>query len=578
MFGLKWTKPSLSGYLGNEKIKAAGTVTNFTPKQLEEYIRCSTDYIYFIENYVHINTEKGIRLVKLWDFQVDYIHSLHNHRFNIAKLPRQVGKTTCTTAYLIWYCLFGGEAKTVAILGQKLENATKILMQFKDSYELIPKWLQLGVKKWQEKSVIFENGTKVIASATTKKGIRGETVDVLYLDEFAHVDYSIQQQFMEAVYPTTAQRSDSKIIITSTPKGLELFYSIWRKSELGENAFERTAIHWSQVPGRDEKWKQETIKNTSELLFRQEFECQFLGSANTLIDGEKIAMLIGEKPISLSEGGHLKIFREPDPNRFYIVCVDVSEGVGGDYSAITVIDVSALPYRVVATYRCNTIHVMQFPSVIYRIATAYNKAHVLIELNNNGDQVANILFYDHEYENMFAVQTKKGNQSLFIEGSKDFNYGVKMTKAVKKVGCSTLKTLVEMDRLVVSDQTIIEEFANFVEHGSSHRAAEGHHDDLTMTLVSFSWLTVQDYFKEIFGGDIEKNIALNSQRFIEETTSSLPFRTDALNPDAPVPKDDWEREFQKRFYGTQRNGSDDLDLYESLMERYALTRDDDFSF
>lgn len=565
------------GYLGNERLKPPGVVIDFTEEQAAEYIRCAQDPIYFIRTYVNIiSLDKGIIPYDMWDFQEEWVNRLHKNRFNIAKWSRQIGKTTSTTSYILWYILFHG-TKNVAILAHKLDGAVKVLAQLKQSYELLPKWLQQGVVKWNERSILLENGSKVFAAATQATGIRGEAVNLLYLDEFAFVPHNVQLKFFESVYPTLTSGTKTKIIMTSTPNGLEMFFQLWMKSVKGENEYVRTEAYWHMVPGRDEAWKEQTIRNTSALQFRQEFDCEFIGSANTLIDGTKLGMLLVHGPEATSDSETLHIFERPTKGHQYAMTVDVAQGVGGDYSAFSVIDISSMPYRVVCTYANNDIQPMQFPEVIWRTARAYNEAAVLIELNDNGDQVANILHYDFEYEHVFVSQLEKGGKQEISGGfGKRTQLGVKMTKAVKRTGCSTLKTLIEMDKLLITDERIRDELANFIEHGTTHKAAPGYHDDLTMTLVIFAWLTLQPYFMELTESDTQRNVRMDSQRMFEQELTPFGDVITGLEDvgfttRSPI-GDEWERRFNQNFYG--RDEPVDLELLGDLKSKYL--RDDQF--
>ena len=565
------------GYMGNSRLKPPGVKIDFTPEQTIEWIKCSEDPIYFIENYVKIvQADKGIIPFDMWDFQKEFVEKIHENRWVLAKMSRQIGKTVSTTSYLLWYIIFN-KTKTVAVMSNKLEGAVKVLRQLKQSYELLPLWLQQGVVKWAERSIILENGSRAFTSGTTAAGIRGETVNIIYCDEFAFVPHNIQLQFYESIYPTISSGDETKIVITSTPKGLEMFYKLWRESEQHKNFFTRAEGYWHQVPGRGEKWKREQIANIGEQQFLQEFDAHFMGSAATLIHGPKLATLVAETAVATSDSENLQIFEYPMKGHTYAMTVDVAQGVGGDYSAFSIIDITAMPYSVVATYYNNTIQPMQFPEVIYRVAKQFNDAAVLIELNDNGDQVANILHYDFEYEHIFMTEVEKaGLQTISGGFGKRTQMGVKMTKQVKRTGCSTLKTLVEMDKLLVNDQRTLNELANFVETGSTHKAAPGHHDDLTMTLVIFAWLTLQPYFKELTESDTERNVRLDSQRMFEQELT--PFGDVITGLDSPNFRepvtigDEWERKFNEQFYGSET--ALDHSFFDDLRAKYL--RDDKF--
>jgi hypothetical protein len=491
------------GYLGNSNLKKVGVDISFTEEQAKEFVKCSQDPVYFIKTYVKIvNVDHGLVPFDMWPFQEDMVRDFHANRFSICKMPRQVGKTTTTVGYMLWCVLFQ-EDYTIAILANKGQLAQEILSRIQKAYEYLPIWLQQGIIVWNKRNIELENGSKIYAYATSAAGVRGGTYNLIFLDEFAFVPKNMADEFFTSTYPVISSGKTTKVIIVSTPCGLNHFYKMWVDATEKRSLYKPIEVHWSSVPGRDEKWKEETIRNTSEEQFRQEFETEFIGSSATLISGSKLRSLAFYNPLSSIDG--LDIYEEPKPGHLYIATVDCSEGVGADYSTINVVDVSQLPYKQVAKYRSNKLPLLFFPTIIYSVASRYNEAYALIETNNIGQQVVDILHYDLEYENIYKLEHHhiKG-QSISGGFKRSTSFGIKTTKSVKKIGCANLKTLVESDKLIVNDFDTIAEMNSFVRIRDSYAAEEGNNDDLVMGLVLFAWLAAQSYFKDSTNIDIRK--------------------------------------------------------------------------
>ena len=502
------------GYLGNDNLKRIGVELQYTEEQVKEILKCSEDPLYFVKNYVKIvNVDHGLVPFNMWPFQEDMVTTFHNNRFSICKMPRQVGKTTTAAGYMLWSVLFQ-ENYNIAILANKGSLAREILGRIQYAYEYLPLWLQQGIKVWNKGNIELENGSKINAYATSSAGVRGGTYNLIFLDEFAFVPKNMADDFFTSTYPVVTSGKTTKVIVVSTPYGLNHFYKMWIDASEGRSLYKPLEVHWSQVPGRDAKWKEETIRNTSEEQFRQEFETEFIGSSATLISGAKLRSLAFFDPIYQEEC--FDIYEQPKPGRLYICTVDCSEGVGGDYSTINVVDVSETPYKQVAKYRNNKLPLLFFPTIIYSVAKRYNEAYVLIETNNIGQQVVDILHYDLEYENIYKLEHHhiKG-QSISGGFKRSTSFGIKTTKSVKKIGCANLKTLVESDKLIVRDFDTIAEMNTFVRVRDSYEAEEGNNDDLVMGLVLFSWLTAQSYFKDSTNIDIRK-VLLEEQNLLGE--------------------------------------------------------------
>lgn len=507
-------------YLGNANLKKRGVSIEWTEEQISEFIKCSEDPLYFMTHYMKIVTvDAGKVTINPYNFQKEIVKTVRENRFTICKLPRQAGKTTAIVGMILWHVLFY-EEYSVAILAHKLAQAREILSRLQLAFENLPRWLQQGIVEWNKGNVELENGSKIIASATSSSAVRGGSYNLIYLDEFAFVPNNMQEQFFNSVYPTISSGKTSKVVITSTPNGLNLFYKLWTDSEEGRNSYKRVDVHWSDIPGRDEKWKEETIRNTSAEQFRQEFECEFIGSSNTLIDPMVLRRIVYATPIKSYD--HYKVYSDPSADRLYLMTVDTSRGVEGDYSAFIVFDVTESPYKVVLTYRNNKISSLLYPNIVHQIARYYNNAYVLVETNDIGKQVVDILYHDFEYENVFFTQND-GRSGVHISGGyggSAIQAGVRTTKTVKKIGCSNLKSLIENDKFVVNDYDLLHELFRFAAKGDSYEAEEGH-DDLAMCCVLFGWLMVQPYVKDLTNIDIRQNLYKHNETLIEEEL--LPF-------------------------------------------------------
>jgi len=515
-------------YLGNPNLKKAHTPSRFTKKQIQEVMKCLESPKYFIENYLKIVTiDKGLVPFEMYDFQRKMVDTFHDNRFTICKLPRQSGKSTIIVSYLLHYVLFNDNVN-VAILANKSSTARDLLGRLQLAYEHLPKWMQQGVLNWNKGSLELENGSRIVAASTSSSAVRGSTFNIIFLDEFAYVPNNIAEEFFSSVYPTISSGKSSKVMIVSTPHGMNMFYKMWVDATNKNNNFVPVEVHWSEVPGRDEKWKEETIKNTSEAQFQTEFECEFLGSVDTLINASKIKTMPVVEP---KRSGGLDVYEMPKKNHLYTMTVDVSRGLTNDYSAFCVIDCTSAPYKVVAKFRDNEIKPLVFPSIIERVAKHYNKAFILVEINDLGQQVADNLQFELEYDNMMMV-TQRGRSGQVLGGGfsgRGNQLGLRMTKGTKKIGTSNLKSLIEGDKLIIQDFDIISELSTFIARGKSFEAESGATDDLVMCLVIFSWLANQRYFKELTNVDVRGQMFTDQQNAIEADMAPFGFIDDGLN-------------------------------------------------
>ena len=521
-------------YLGNPLLKKSNVPVEWTKDQILEYQKCMKDPLYFIENYIRIvSLDEGLVPFKMFPFQKEMVGTVHNNRFTICKMPRQSGKSTTLVSYILYYVLFNSNMN-VAILANKASTARDILGRLQLAYENLPKWLQQGVMSWNKGSLDLENGSKVVASSTSSSAVRGGSYNMIFLDEFAFVPTTVAEDFFSSVYPTISSGKSTKVIIVSTPNGMNLFYKLWVDAENKRNSYNIIDVHWSEVPGRDAKWREETIANTSEEQFRREFECEFLGSANTLIAPAKIKSMAFYNAIKTNAG--LDMYEKPVKGNTYIIIADVSRGTNNDYSAFVVFDVSTVPYKIVAKYRNNEIKPLLFPNIIHDVALAYNQAYTLVEVNDIGEQVATALQFDLEYENLIMA-SMRGRAGQIVGGGFSggkAQLGVRTTKAVKKMGCSNLKQIVETDKLIINDYDLIKEFSTFILKGQSYEAEDGHTDDLVMCCVLFGWLVQQTYFKELTDDDIRERMYKEQQNQLEQDMAPFGFILDGVNDNVEI--------------------------------------------
>jgi len=539
-------------YLGNPNLKKANVPVEFTQDQILEFMACKHDPVYFSKQHVMIvSLDEGLTAFKPYDFQEKLIERFHANRFNICKMPRQTGKSTTSVSYLLHYAVFNDNVN-IGILANKAATARDLLGRLQTAYENLPKWMQQGIISWNKGSLELENGSKILAASTSASAVRGMSFNILFLDEFAFVPNHIAEAFFSSVYPTITSGKTTKVIMVSTPHGMNHFYRYWHDAERGKNEYIPTDVHWSQVPGRDSEWRRQTIANTSEQQFKIEFECEFLGSVDTLISPSKLRTLVYENPITRSAG--LDIYEDPVKGHDYLMTVDVARGVSEDYSAYILVDITEFPHKIVGKYRNNEIKPMIFPNLIWEVAKRYNNAFIMCEVNDIGDQVASILNFDLEYENLLMCSMRGRAGQVVGQGfsGKKTQLGVKMSKTVKKVGALNLKTLIEEDKLTFKDYEILSELTTFIQKHNSFEAEEGCNDDLAMCLVIYAWLVAQDYFKELTDQDVRKRLYEEQKNQIEQDMSPFGFIMDGLEDDTFV-------DAEGDTWNTMDNGSLELD-------------------
>ena len=496
-------------YNGNSNVKRDGATTQYTQYEVDEYIKCRDNPAYFARKYCKvIHLDKGLVDFDLYPYQEKMFSHFANNRFSIVLACRQSGKSISSVAYLLHYAVFNA-TKTVAILANKGATSQEMLSRVTLMLENLPFFLQPGTKALNKRSIEFSNNSKIVAAATSGSSIRGMSVNLLYLDEFAFVEDAAT--FYTSTYPVVSSGKDTKVIITSTANGIgNMYHKLWEGAVQKTNEYIPFRVDWWDVPGRDKDWQTQTISNTSKLQFDQEFGNTFFGTGDTLIDGGTLMELRAIDPIRHLEGGALLVYKEVEKGHNYICVVDVAKGVGGDYSTFNIIDTSVTPFEQVCVYRNNKISPILFPNIIAKYALTYNKAYVIVENNDQGTIVCNGLYYELEYEDLHVESAMKSN-----------GLGVTMNKKVKRLGCSTIKDIIEGRKLKLNDQETIIEISTFVAKGQSYEASDGNHDDLMMNLVLFGYFTLGTQFSDL--SDVNMKDLLFNQRMAEIENDMVPF-------------------------------------------------------
>ena len=496
-------------YLGNPNVKRDGVLQAWDEPLVQEYARCMKSPAYFAKQYCKIiSLDKGLVPFELYPYQEKMFGDFNEYRFNIVLACRQSGKSISACAYLLWFALFHSE-KTIAILANKGATAREMLSRITLMLENIPFFLQPGCKALNKGSIEFSNNSRILAAATSGSSIRGLSVSLLYLDEFAFVERAAE--FYTSTYPVISSGKDTKVIVTSTANGIgNQFHKIWEGAVQGVNEFKSFRVDWWDVPGRDEDWKKQTIANTSQLQFDQEFGNTFFGTGDTLINAETLLGFRAQPYTETLESGDLKVYNKPIDKHDYIMTVDVSKGRGQDYSTFTLIDISVRPFTQVAVYRNNTISPILFPSIIYKYAKSYNNAYVVIESNDQGTVVCNGLYHDLEYENVHVESAIKANA-----------IGIEITRKTKRLGCSAIKDILENHKLNIVDEQTILEISTFEARGQSYEASDGNHDDLMMNLVMFGYFVSTQYFSDMTDINLKEMLFKNKMKQIED--DMVPF-------------------------------------------------------
>lgn len=524
----------LIGYNGNPLLKKPKTTISWTKEMVDEFTKCKQDPIYFAEKYIKIVTvDRGLETIVLYDYQKEIIQKFQNNRKLAILQSRQSGKTTVAVCIILHYIIFNKKRNRVALLANKADAAREILDRIKTAYEVLPDWLQHGIKKWNEGSITLENGTTVVASATTSSSIRGKSVNLLYIDECAFIPK--WDEFAASVLPTLSSGVTTQLMYTSTPCGLNHYYKICTGAKEGTNGFAYVEVKWDRVPGRDEAWKKNALEelNYDYEKFDQEYDVQFQGSSGTLITGSTLKTLFSINPIASKDG--LTQYVAPHPDKNYVIICDVSRGKGLDYSAFQVIDISKMPYVQVCTYRSNMITPVDYASVIHMTSKMYNNSTILVEINDIGAQVSDTLYMDYGSENLIFTESAGAAGKRISAGfGRNVDKGIRTSKTVKSIGCSMLKLLVEQQQLIINDHNTIEELSRFSKKGNSYEAESGSHDDLVMGLVLFGWLSDQTYFKDLTDISTLQKLRDRSDEDIQNDMVSFGFYDDGLGDESII--------------------------------------------
>lgn len=521
---------SSPGYNGNPNLPKAYTKYNWTQAQVQEYIKCKDDPVYFAETYFKIvHVDHGIIPFKLYEFQREAVEAFKHTRKLVINASRQVGKTSIATVIILHYALFN-DSKKIALLANKADMAQEILSRIQLAYEYLPSWLKCGVAEWNKRRVEFDNGSIILAAASSASSIRGNSVSMLYIDEMAFIEN--WEEFSASVLPTMSSGTETKMIFTSTPNGLNHFFHYCDGAKLKTNGFTYIEVPWYKVPGRTEVWKEEILGTINHDLqkFAVEYECEFSGSSGTLISGACLKTLFPSQPVKILSGYGCNIYEEPVVGNRYFIVVDVSRGKGLDYSAFQIIDTTTVPYRQVCTFRNNMITPTDYAGFIFRMAKHYNEAYVLVEINDIGGQVSDLLYDDYEYENVLSTESHgRGGKRVSGGFGKSVDRGIRTTKTVKAVGCSMLKLLIEQKKLLVNDKETISELNTFSAKAKSYEAEQGKHDDLVMGLVLFAWLSQDTFFNEINDDNILQHLRDRTAQEMDDDMVPFGIRFDAAD-------------------------------------------------
>lgn len=510
-------------------------------------LNCADDHILIDENFkevfakdsygVSLITTYGISKVKSVvqlnksENMYDVTVNSNNHTYFTNGILSH--NTTSATVIILHYVLFN-EAKKVALLANNAAGSREILERIKLAYEGLPRFLQCGVSEWNKSSVQFENKSKITAAASSSSSIRGRTVSMLYIDECAFIPR--WDLFSASVLPTLSSGITTKTILTSTPDGMNHFYYYCKGAKDGTNGFKYFEVPWYKVPSRDEKWKQETLEtiNFDMDKFRVEYECAFTGSSGSLISGAVLQSLKSIEPIRKSEG--FSQYEEPIREAMYFMTCDVARGKNLDYSTIQVLRVTEdKRYKQVATYNSNTVSPIEFAGVVSNIGRLYNSCPILVEINDIGAQILDLLLIDYEYENLLYTESRgpKGKGVSFGK-SKGSDLGVRTTTSVKSIGCSILKVLIEQDKIEINDKTTIDQLRVFSKYLNTYRAEYGHHDDLIMPLVLFSWMSADQNFISYTDSNVLMDLREQTEAEMFDNLETFGFYSDGIQEEVKL--------------------------------------------
>lgn len=461
----------------DDNIKRPNIEEEYTQEQIQELAKCAKSPEYFLKNYVNIlHPDKGRLKFNLYPHQKRILDAIDKNRFVVIKTPRQYGKTAFCAGYMLWYNLFNKDM-TSGIVSNKESSAKEVLYRLAEMYESVPSWLKCGVENYAKTYIIFENGSRIIASATSKNSFRGWTINGLLLaDEFAHVPRNLQTQFWSSNWPTISASKKAKMIVISTPLGMhDLFHEIYTKAEKNKNNFKHINVHWSEHPERDENWLKEQEDSLGPVLFRQEVLVEFLGSTHTIIDPEKLKKLmdIYKNPAHVDLQGKFRIYEKPLSGVQYIIGNDVAKGTGEHYSTTQVLKINSInpiSAEQVAVYEDNQVDPYRFAEIINRISIYYNDAYIMVENNAEGNTIVSELHWNYE------------NSNLVSSGNKINNLGIRATRKTKPTAVILMKKFIEEDLLKLNDSPTIKQLTDFTDKGNNIFRCENLNDDLVSAL------------------------------------------------------------------------------------------------
>lgn len=535
-----------TGYNGNPNLAKAGQKNTFTSEQLIEYKRCMNDPVYFAEKYFRIiDVDKGLCPIKMYEFQKAAVQLYAKGRRKLALCcSRQIGKTTMATTVILHYALFNKDRR-IALLANKGDSAREILSRIQLAFEYLPKWLQVGVKEWNKGSVEFENGSTIIAAASSSSAIRGKSMSMVYIDECAFVEN--WEEFSASVLPTLSSGKKTITIFTSTPNGLNHFYYYCQGAKAINtpkwNGYDYLETKWYEVPGRTEQWKESVLAELGfdHNKFEREYECSFQGSSGSLISANALRLLEGKDPEYVTEEG-LKQYVKPIKNHRYVLIADPSEGKGLDFATFSIFDISVdKNYKQVCTYRSNRTTPTDFAAIINSTAILYNKAFVCVENNNMGIQVCSLLWDAHEYENLIRTENMgRGGKQITFTADKRTEIGVRTTNPLKLIGCAMLKLLIEQNQMTIIDKATIDELSSFIKKGASYQADEGKHDDTVTPLWLFGWMSQTKFWAHIMEHNVFEGMQEVPDDAIERMMSEMRAKAIQMLDSAVNPQTKYE--------------------------------------
>jgi hypothetical protein len=525
---------------GITNLRDAKETVKLKPEQLAEIKKCAQDPLYFMNNYMYINTkDNGMQLFKTWPFQEAAVKRFLKYRFNINKWSRQVGKSTIVRGFILWYAMFHGD-QLIAMLANKLALAKEQLQLLRDSYIALPFWLQPGVKLWNKMSIQFSNNTRIMAAPSTVDGIRGFSPNLLYLDEFAFLRAGLAEEFWTSNFPSISSGKKTRVIITSTPNGMNLFYNLW-EGAVDENTasfhdlmskFVKSTVKWNEVPGRDIQWGIDEMARIGEQRFRQEYECEFVGSAVTLIDYKMLQKLKATPPLPMAcvpNGYQMRMFQKPLPLQklevngwVYIAAIDTGYGIRKDYHVLHILLAkSNIELEEVFVMSSNEVTIEDFCARSYIVLCGYHQPALTIEYNGPGSRTYSIMFNDLQYEHLVNYDNKLR--------------GMWATDGIKQSAVMLLKLYVERYYVKLKDEATIQELMSFTTttpNGRKWGATDGNHDD---NVTSLYWCIYYAAYPQFEGTQKEINFLQGIELAFtaigdmgQETNKALEFVKDTI--------------------------------------------------